>query len=231
MSHPRRIIWATLAVALCVATVAAGYNPARQRDAVIAPARGGGLTGGELLGEAWARSLAQPTGQADAFAGSCVTLAHDVIAPHFGDNGTATCTGTRATQLLVFWGSECSNRDTPATYTRAAQLACARTADRAIKALTVTVDGGDTVDIVRPRFELFSPQRTIVLPPDNVFGTAERTATFTAHAWGAVIRSLRPGRHTVRFAVALGARPDDRFTLTILLTIHPAAAARPGHGD
>jgi hypothetical protein len=225
MSQPRRIVWVTLAVALSVATVAVAYDPHRDDRAVVAPARGGGLTGGELLGEAWALGLVQPADQPDAFAGTCVTLAHDVIAPH-PDNGSATCTGTRATRLLVFWGSECSNRDDPPADTRAAQLACVTTADRAIKALEVTVDDGDSIDIVRPRFELFSPQRTITLPPDNVFGTDERTATFTAHAWGAVIRSLRPGRHTVTFAVALDGDQEERFTLTIDLTIRPEGSSQ-----
>jgi len=226
MSHPRRIVWATLAIALCVSTVAAASDPPRHGGAVIAPARGGGETGGELLSEAWTRELVRPANEPDAFAGACVTLAHDVIAPHFDDQGTATCAGTRATRLLVFWGSECSNRDDPATETRAAQLACAIDSDRAIKSLSVSVDDRDPIDIVRPRFELFSPQRTVGLPPDNVFGTDEPTATFTAHAWGAVIRSLRPGRHTVTFAVALGAGHDDRFTLTIVLTIHQDGHSR-----
>lgn len=222
MSHAHRIVWATLAIALCATSVAAAHDPPRHGGAVIAPARGGGLTGGELLGAAWTRELVRPASQADPFAGTCVTLAHDVIAPHFDDQGTATCAGTRATRLLVFFGSECSNREDPATETRAAQLACAIDSDRAIESLSVTLDDGDTIDIVRPRFELFSPQTTVELPPDNVFRTGERTATFTAHAWGAVIRSLRPGRHSVTFAVALGAGYDVRFTSTIVLTIHPA---------
>jgi hypothetical protein len=218
MSHPHRTLWATVAVVLCVATVAVAYDPRRHSGAVVIPARGGGETGGELLGDAWALGLVQPADQPDAFAGTCVTLARDVIAPH-PDNGTATCAGTPHTRLLVFWGSECSNRDDPPAETRAAQLACVIDGDRAIKSVRVTVDDGDTIDIVRSRFELISPQRTVELPPDNVFGTDERTATFTAHAWGAVIRSLRPGRHIVTVAVALD--PNERFTLTTVLTIQP----------
>ena len=36
--------------------------------------------------------------------------------------------------------------------------------------MTVTVDGGDPVEIRTPRFELFSPQRTVLLPADNFLG-------------------------------------------------------------
>jgi hypothetical protein len=224
MRHLRQTVLATLAtlaIALCAAPAAAAHDHHRHRGPIIAPARGGGLTGGELLAEAWTRELVRPVGQADPYAGTCVTLAHNVIAPHFDDNGIATCTGTRPTRLLVFWGSLCSNREESAPATEAAQLACAIAEDQAIKALNVTVDDGDTIDIVRPRFELFSPQRTIALPPDNVFGTDQPTATFTAHAWGAVIRSQRPGRHTVTFEVVPGPGPTDRFTLTIFLDIVP----------
>lgn len=57
------------------------------------------------------------------------------------------------------------------------QLACVTTADRAINALEVTVDDGDSVDIVKPRFELFSPQRTIVLPPPSLSAAGVRAHT------------------------------------------------------
>lgn len=160
-------------------------------------------------------------GQDDPFAGTCVTLAHNVIAPHPA-NDTATCTGTRPTRLLVFWGSVCSNREGSAPETEAEQLACAKAEDQEITAVNVTVDDDDTVDIVRPRFEVFSPQRTIALPPDNVFGTDQPTATFAAHAWGAVIRSLRPGQHTVTFEVVTV--HFGRGTFTIFLNI-----VRGGH--
>jgi hypothetical protein len=48
----------------------------------------------------------------------------------------------------------------------------------------------------------FSPQRTVELPEGNLFGVPAQTATFTAHARGAVIRRLRPGQHTVTIEVA-----------------------------
>jgi hypothetical protein len=42
----------------------------------------------------------------------------------------------------------------------------------------------------------------VQLPADNFYGAEAGTIlTFTAHAWGAVIRKLRHGRHTVAIEV------------------------------
>ena len=95
-----------------------------------------------------------------------------------------------------------------------------------MKELNVTVDNGDPINIVRPRFELFSPQRTIALPADNVFDVPAGTPlTFTAHGWGVVVHSLRPGRHTVTLEVV---HPDNsrELFITIILKV-----VRGGHSD
>ena len=120
--------------------------------------------------------------------------------------------------------------------THAAQLAAAVAVDRqAIHAMTVTVDGRAT-DIRTPRFELFSPQRTAQLSDDNAaeWGVpAGTTVTFTAHAWGAVIRKLRPGQHTVTFHMAAdyGGGP---FTLTRTINLNVVrggGSGEDGDGD
>ena len=134
-----------------------------------------------------------------SFSGSCVTLARNVIAPHFGDDGTATCAATQRTRLFVYFGTACFNVEEGVGETEEEQLACALAADRAVQEFNVTVDGGETVRLVRRRFELVSPQTTVPVPPGSGYDAV--TATFTAHAWGAVIRRLRPGRHTVAIEV------------------------------
>jgi hypothetical protein len=104
-------------------------------------------------------------------------------------------------------------------------------ADQAIHELNVTVDNGRTINLVRRRFELFSPQRTVQLHDDNFYGVPARTVTFTAHAWGAVIRKLRPGQHTVTLEVVA---PDfgDPFTATTVLNVVRGGHSHDGdHGD
>jgi hypothetical protein len=221
MRHLRNTVIAALAVALSTAPVAGAHNPHEKGDgASVVPARGGGLSGGELLGEAWARDAY--AGE-DPFRGSCVTLARNVLAPHLGDDLTATCTATRKTRLFVYFGTACFNVEEGVGETEREQLACAVALDQAIHELNVTVDRRETINIVRRRFELFSPQRTVDLPEGNIFGVPAQTATFTAHAWGAVIRKLRPGRHAVTVEVVA---PDfgGAFTFTVFVNV-----VRGGH--
>jgi hypothetical protein len=220
MRHLRRTVLAAIAVAICAAPVASAHSTHHDRGgAVVAPARGGGLSGGELLGAAWARGFAMPVGAVDPFRGGCVPLARNVLHPSIGDDGTATCTITQRTRLFVFFGSACSNVE-PDPYrfdTEADQLACAAAVDQALHELNVTVDG-ETINIVRPRFEVASPQTTVQLPGENQFGVPAGPMTFTAHAWAAVIRRLRPGRHTVAVQVVA---PDwgDPFGSTTFVDV------------
>ena len=209
-------VLAVLGVALCAAPAASANDPhGDDGGAVIAPARGGGLTGGELLGEVWAQNLALPASN-DPFDRSCIPFARNVIAPHPGEAGVATCNATTRTRLFVFFGSFYSNLDPPFPTTEEDQLAAAVADDQAFRQLNVTVDYGRTVNLVRRRFELFSPQRTVQLLDDNLYGVPAQTITFTAHAWGAVIRDLRPGQHTVTFEVV---SDTERFTLTVILNV------------
>jgi hypothetical protein len=217
MRHLRRTVLATLAIALCAAPVADAH-PHKGGHAVVAPARGGGLTGGELLGQVWARNLALPASN-DPFSGRCIPVARNVIAPHPDATGIARCTATPRTRLFVFFGSYETNLDPPFPTTEEEQLAAAVAQDRALaEKINVTVDEGRTVNLLKRRFELFSPQRTVQLPADNGYGVPARTITLTAHAWGAVIRHLRPGQHRVTFEVVYS---GDRFTLTVILNVVP----------
>ena len=156
MRHLRLTVLATFAVAMCAAPAASAHDWHQDRGgAVVEPARGGGLTGGELLAKGWSVG---PFATEDPFSGSCVTLARNVIAPHFGDDGTATCAATQRTRLFVYFGTACFNVEEGVGETEEEQLACAVAADQAIQQFNVTVDDGKTVRLVRRRFELVSPR-------------------------------------------------------------------------
>jgi hypothetical protein len=83
-------------------------------------------------------------------------------------------------------------------------------------AASISVDGGTPVDMLRPRFEVVSPQMTVDLPPDNLLGVPPQTATFVAHAWAVLVRGLPPGEHTISVDVTT----SDGVTTTAPLTIN-----------
>jgi hypothetical protein len=190
MRHLRHTVLAALAVALCIAPVA-GADASRARGgAVVAPAKD------KWLGESWATIYSSPVGELDP----CVMVAHKVV-QEFGDS----CTIEQGTTFTLGFGTAWSTAEDPFPQTRAEQLALATAADlENVVGFTVTVDGGDPVQIRVPRFELFSPQRTVLLPEDNILDNPEegidvpaQRITLTAHAWGAAIRKLGVGEHNV----------------------------------
>jgi hypothetical protein len=69
MRHLRLTVLATLAIGLCAAPTTGAHPHGHSVRAVVAPARGGGLTGGDLLGEVWAQGLVLPAGE-DPFRGA-----------------------------------------------------------------------------------------------------------------------------------------------------------------
>jgi len=217
MRHLRFAVLAVVAVALCAAPVAVAHPPHKGGGAVVTPVhKVAGLTGGELLGEAWAQILSYP---ADTFSGSCIPLGRNekVVSPEPSPEFTASCTVKRGTSLFFWFGTECSNVEEPPFFgaDETEQRACALAADlEFVEAATITVDDGEPVDILNSRFELFSPQRTVELPPDNVLGVDPQIATFTAHGWGALVRKLRPGQHTIAVEVTT-AEEVTTFTVTV----------------
>jgi hypothetical protein len=221
-----RIVVAALTLAVFAAPVAAAHGPQTDGGAVVSPARGGGLTGGQLLGEAWAR--ANYSNDPNPLNGTCESIARDVLAAHFDDDLTATCTATQRTRLFLYFGTACFNVEEGVGETRGEQLACAVASDRAVDELNVTVDDGEIINIVNQRFELFSPQRMVQLPEDNVFGVAAQTVTFTAHAWGAVVRRLRPGQHIVTFQLVA---PDFGGSFTFTINLNVVRSGRSGEDD
>jgi hypothetical protein len=190
MRHLRHTVLAALAVALCIASVAGADASQTGGGAVVAPAKD------KWLAESWVQQYSSPAGELDP----CVMVAHKVI-QEFGDH----CTIEQGTAFTLGFGTAWSSAEDPFPQTREEQLALAVAADRAnVVGMTVSVDRGDPVQIRIPRFELFSPQRTFLLPEDNGLDNPEegidvpaQTVTLTAHAWGAVIRKLSVGEHNV----------------------------------
>jgi hypothetical protein len=185
MRHPLLSVLAAVAVALCAAPAAGAHDP------VVAPAKD------KWLGEVWAQLYSLPVSEnpIEGNGDPCLTVGHKVIQAV----GGGPCTVEEGTALTLGFGSAWSSAEDPFPQTRKEQLAVARDVDHEFVAgMTVTVDGGDPVEIRTPRFELFSPQRTVLLPADPIFGLdGPQIVTLSAHAWGAVVRKLSVGRHNV----------------------------------
>jgi hypothetical protein len=216
--HLRCTVLAVVAFALCAAPVAVAKVPKKDGGAGVAPVHSvAGLTGGELFGEAWAQLLSNPVG---TFSGSCTPLGHKgkVLAPEPDENFTATCTVKPGTPLFFLFGTECSNVEEPPFFgdTEEEQRECAIAFDQEFfVSASITVDDGEPVEILNPRFELISPQLTVELPEDNFLGVPPQTATFVAHGWGAIVRGLRPGQHTITVLVTTVDGFETTFTTTI----------------
>ena len=220
MRHLRHTVLAALAVALCIAPVAGADASRTGGGAVVAPAKD------KWLGEFWAQVYAAPAGDP----GPCLIVAHKVIQELGGP-----CTIEQGTTFTLGFGTAWSSAEDPFPQTRAEQLALAIAADlENVVGFTVTVDGGDPVQIRVPRFELFSMQRTVLLPEDNGLDNPEegidvpaQTVTLTAHAWGAAVRKLSVGEHNVVGDVlfANGEHGIVPHPLTVVPRHHG------GHGD
>jgi hypothetical protein len=192
IKHRRLLALTIVAISLCAAPVATAQDADHDRGggAVVAPAKD------KWVGESWAQIYSLPLSE-NPFAGNgnpCLTLAHKVIQEIVGGH----CTIEQGTTFTLAFGTAWSSAEDPLPQTRAEQLALAIAWDREnVAGMTVTVDGGDPVEIRTPRFEVFSPQRTVLLPEDNGLGVPSQTVTLTAHAWSAAIRRLSVGEHTI----------------------------------
>ena len=182
MRHLRLTVLAALAAALCMAPVAGAQAAQARGDAVVAPAKD------KWLGETWAQLYSLPLSE-NPFEGNgnpCLAVGHKVIEEIGGP-----CTVEKGTALTLGFGTAWSNVEDPFPETREEQLAVATEIDyENVAGMTVTVDGGNPVEIRTPRFELFSPQRTVLLPADNILGAdGPQIVTLSAHAWGAAFAS------------------------------------------
>jgi hypothetical protein len=222
VKHLRPVVFGLLALALCAAPVAVA-QAAQPGGASFTPVhRAGGLSGSELFGEGWAVTM-DP-----AVFGTCIALGPkgNVIAPIASfEDLTVSCTVKPGTPLYFFFGSECSDVEEPPFFgaDEEAQRACALAFDEGFfVSASLVLDGGEPVATLAPRFEVFSPQMTVELPPDNILGVPPQTATFVAHGWAGMLRGLRPGEHTLLLSVT----DVDGSTTTAEVTID---VVPPGH--
>ena len=206
MRHLRHIVLAATMVGLSLAVAApfaSAQDSQRGGAQVVAPAgTWDGTTAGEMLGEAWYRVLSLPVAENPFFGNGdpCMRMGRTggVLFP-VADG--ATCTVNRGTPILITGlTTECSNAEPPPYYGRdeAAQRACALAGDEAAAASLITIDGRSPVDVRDPRYGVFSPQRKVKLPAENILGIGPRTITFTAHGWMAFVVDLAPGLHEIR---------------------------------
>ena len=198
MRHLRLLVLATVAVVVCAPPAARAHDPHKHRGgAVITPSKG------KYLGETWAQLFSLPLSVNPEVGNGnpCLRVGHNVVVAIHG----GPCTIRQGTALMIGLGSAWSNAEYPYPATEAAQRAEALAGDQGLTEFTISVDDDRPVDIRRRRFERFSPQRTVQLPEDNILDGLDperpevpaQTITFTAHAWVALVRNLRPGRHTI----------------------------------
>jgi hypothetical protein len=195
----------SLALALCAGPAAVAQPHAA---AVVTPSPR------NLVGEAWAQLYALPAAENPLLGNGdpCLTLSPNAVEVISGNH----CTLESGTAPLVGLGSAWSNVEDPFPADEAAQRAVALAADRSISEVHVTVDDGPSIDIRTPRFELFSPQRTVSLPDGNILGVPPQTVTLTAHGWFACVRSLRPGPHAIVVDVV---RDGERLSFAHSVTV------------
>jgi hypothetical protein len=182
-----------------------------------------GLTGGELIGAGFAADYVRPV---DTPSPDCRTLGRrDDILLMTPTGTTITCTVKPGTPILVFGlGSACSNIEGPPFYGEdaAAQEDCAREFNRTFALGTqVSIDGRRPVDLLTDRFEVTSPQRTVVLPENNFLGQPAGTVgTLVAVAYIGVVRGLTPGQHTIVNEIVT---PEFADATTLIVNVVPGA--------
>ena len=190
-----------------------------------------GSTGGRILGDWFVENLSRPA-SASPFGGTanlCYDVGrHDrVLAPAGGIQKDRliemTCTvEVGRPVVMVLPTSDCSTAEDPPFYgaTAREQRRCAiEQVQGYVKALSLSVDGGEAVNILRPRFFEVSPQRRVVFPEDPVFGADVGPAKFVAAGWLAEIRGMKKGTHTATSVgtIVVGA---DGTTAVDTYTVH-----------
>jgi hypothetical protein len=202
MSHKRRSLLAVLTAALLLALTAvpaaAANSQAAERSAsgAFQPIVGelDGRTGADLFADSFLPDYLGPT----TAPGECPRLGlHNRVV---WLSTLHTCHLQLGDVAVALPGAGCSDVEAPPFYAvgEDAQRACARAYNASILSITVAVDGGAPVEIIRPAFAVSPPQRSIVIPADNPAGYPAGPATFTADGWAAVLDPVTAGAHTVR---------------------------------
>src|SRR5215203_5965234 len=156
MRHLRRTLLAAAVVALSASSVASASQ--------VRPAP---AFGGELMADAWYYDFSVPLSEHPYLGTGDPCFSVDVAArsarvPLGGYEEPVVCTVSTGTAVFIGgFSTSCSNVEAPPFYgeDEAAQRACALANNQIVQAILVTVDGGKAIDIRRPRFYVFAPQR------------------------------------------------------------------------
>lgn len=203
----------SLGLTLVPTTAAAAHQGSRVRVEVLATGQPGALPAGWYLGEYFAQVYGTPVGSEP----DCYRLGRrQVLKVPSPSSGPPPVCELRlgAPLLLEGWASAISNLEAPFSSDRAVQLRAAREGDLATaKDVHVSIDGGRSVDLRARGFEVVTPQRTVQLPENNVFGPGvePQTITLTAHGWMATVRGFSTGVHhlVLTYVLDFGAGPFD----------------------
>jgi hypothetical protein len=91
-----------------------------------------------------------------------------------------------------------SSAEDPFPRDEATQQALSLQFDEMATASIVTVDGRGAVNARDSRYGVFSAQRSVQLPRDNILGIPPRRITFSAHGWMVFVLDLPLGVHAIR---------------------------------
>jgi hypothetical protein len=143
--------------------------------------------------------------------------------------GEQQCTIERGTPVFLSIGGSCDdvvdptidpNRDDYAVGEAAQRECAARISKSFVSGVSVRVDDGAAVDIFKPRYEVFSRQQHIQLPPGNGYGISPRPVTFVAFGWTALVQNLSVGMHTLYLDLEFPDGSSFTAVATVLVTTH-----------
>jgi hypothetical protein len=195
------VVLTAVAALLLTATAAQAATIAKASD------RLGGLTGGELLGQAFQQFYQLPASQNPVTGGgvnTCVPIAGGKVlwiwTQPVGASNPTVCTVKPGTPVFNWvFASSCDSIPSPAYITREEQVQCvlAFLAANTPDSRTMSIDGGAPVQLISSDSFALSPQESFVLPPDNIFGVPAQSGTLSAAGYVAPIRPLTPGTHSI----------------------------------
>jgi hypothetical protein len=158
------------------------------------------------MGDAWYRLYSLPAAENPWFGNGdpCFRLGRTggVLYPANGGLDRL-CTVRQGTPVYVN-GLFCawSSAEDPFPQDEASQRALCFDFDKTVAKSLVSIDGGRPVDVRDRHFSVFSPQRSVQLPPDNLLEIPPppEPITFSGHGWMAMVVDLPPGLHAIRSA-------------------------------
>jgi hypothetical protein len=163
-----------------------------------------GLSGGDVMGEGWYTELSLPT-SANPFFGKgdrCLTLGRTGGVLLALSSEPVSCTVEQGTTVFVIGITGfCDNVEPPPFFgaDEAAQRECILALlDQDVTGISLTVDGGEPVDLHVDSYLTCSPQRQVQLPKNNLLKVKPQPMTFTACGWVAWLKDLPVGLHTIR---------------------------------